>query len=42
MAAPNKVSEKRIEKYKILQVVSDTPCYNERKNYVNDEMRKKI
>ena len=35
-------NQERIEKYKILQVVSDTPCYNERKNHVNDEMRKKI
>lgn len=42
MAAPHKIPEKRIEKYKISQMVSDALCYNERKNYVNDEMRKKI
>ena len=42
MASQNKIPEKRIEKYKISQMVSDTSCYNERKNHVNDEMRKKI
>ena len=41
MASQNKIPEKRIEKYKISQMVSDASCYNERKNYVNDEMRKR-